>query len=176
MSVVVEGASADEVAIDHAGFIDEDATTDFEIELALGYGGHFAALHAAGVGGDLHTVADTGDGLVVFEEVSRDANEVFVVADVLRSATTGEEDPEVIIRIDIGERDIGLDGIAFPFFGDGPAWFNLVHHHLVAASFGSRHRGDKTGFLKPVVGVHRIERFARIADDDQHAMWHVNAC
>lgn len=46
MTVIPEGAAADEVAVDHAGFIDKRAATDFEIKLRLGHGGHAAAFHA----------------------------------------------------------------------------------------------------------------------------------
>jgi len=50
-AVVVEGATANEVAVDDAGFVDEDASGDFEVELAFGDGGHFAAFDTVGVGG-----------------------------------------------------------------------------------------------------------------------------
>lgn len=58
------GPSADQVSVDHAGFIDEDAAADFEVELALGNGRHAATLDAAGLGRDLDSVTDTADRFV----------------------------------------------------------------------------------------------------------------
>src|SRR5437899_1035427 len=63
VAVVVIGAAADEVAVDHAGLVDVRAAAGFEIEAALGDGRHAAALDAIGVGRDLDTVADTGNRL-----------------------------------------------------------------------------------------------------------------
>ena len=65
----MEGASTDEVAVDHAWLVDEDAAAYFQIELAFGHGGHAAILHAIRPGGNLHAVADAGNGSVFLEEI-----------------------------------------------------------------------------------------------------------
>ena len=62
MTVVVEGPSTDEVAIDHAGFVDEGSPANLQVELALGHGGHAAPHDTIGPGGDFHPMANTGDG------------------------------------------------------------------------------------------------------------------
>ena len=78
---VVEGATTDEVAINHAGFVDINATTDFEVEFALGDGGHAATSNTVGSCGNLHSVADAGAREVVIEEITGDkAGGVHVVA------------------------------------------------------------------------------------------------
>ena len=92
MSVIVEGAAADEVAVDDAGFVDEGAATDFEVELAFGDGGHTATFDAAGAGGNLDAVTHAGDGEVVFEEVLGHGDECGVIANVFGGAAAGVHD------------------------------------------------------------------------------------
>ena len=67
------------------------------------------------------------------------------------------------------ERDVGLDGVAFPLLGDGPARLHLVHDHLVAALLGSGHHRLEAGFDQPVVGIKRVDGFGSVAHDHQDA-------
>ena len=61
LAVVMEGTSAHEVAIDHAGFVDEGSSANLQIELALGHGGHAPAHDTIGPGGDFNPMTDAGD-------------------------------------------------------------------------------------------------------------------
>ena len=72
------------------------------------------------------------------------------------------------------ERDVRLDRIPLPLLGDRPAWFYLVHHHLVEAFFGCCDDGFKSGFLQAIERVHRVKRFGRVANDDQDFFGHVS--
>ena len=92
MAVVVEGAAGEQVAVDDAGLVDEDAAADLEIELALGHGGHAPAADAIGPGRNFDAVTDTCDGETVVEEVLGDADQVGIVADIFGRPAAGEED------------------------------------------------------------------------------------
>ena len=167
VAVVVVGAAADEVTVDHTGFVDKDAATDFQIELALGHGGHAASLHSTGTCWNFHAMADAGDGFVLVEEVLGDADQVGVFADVFGCAATGEEDAEIVLFLNFTEGDFGFDLITLPFLGDGPTGTHFVHHHLVAPLF---RRGDYrtiASFLQAVEGVEGVEGFGGVADDDE---------
>ena len=78
-AAVVVGVAADQIALDHARLIDEDAAGHLEVKPAFGHGRHPPALHAAGVGWDLDAVADAGHRLIFGKEVPRDPHEVLVV-------------------------------------------------------------------------------------------------
>ena len=164
----MEGPSADQVPVNHARLIHKNAAADFQVKSALGNRRHAASTHAISVSGNLNTVANTRDGFVGLEEVFRNANQIFVVPNVLRRSAAGEHDAGVVVRVHVGERDVGFDGVAFPFFGDGPAGFHFVHHHLVQALLRSSDDGRKAGFLQPVVRVHGVQSFGRVADDDEN--------
>ena len=168
LAVVVEGAATDEVSVDDAGLVDECAAADFEIELALGNGRHSAAFDAVRGGGDLDTVADAGDGHILCEEIFRHADEVFVVADVLGGSSAGEEDAGIFLFFDFREGDVRVDGVALPLFRDRPARLHFVQDHLVLAFFGGGDDGLEAGFNQAVIRVHRVERFRRVADDDEN--------
>ena len=91
MTVIPEGAAADEVAVDHAGFIDKRAATDFEIKLRLGHGGHAAAFHAIGARGDFHAVTHAGDGGVSPKKITCDAEEILIFTNVFRCAAAARK-------------------------------------------------------------------------------------
>ena len=91
VAVIVPGATAHEVTIDDAWFVDENPAADFQIETAFRNGGHAASFNAAGESGNLHAVADTRDWLVDFEEITRDAYKIFVVANIFRSPSAGKK-------------------------------------------------------------------------------------
>src|SRR4051812_4051968 len=131
MTVVVPGTAADQVAVDDAGLVDEGAAADLEVELAFRHGGHTASAHAIGSRRNLDAMADAGDRLVFGEKVPGDPDQICIVADILGGATAAEENAEIILLVYVGEGDIGVDGVAFPFLGDGPARLHLVQHHLV---------------------------------------------
>ena len=65
----MEGAPADEVAVDHAGFVDEGTSANLQVELALGHGGHAPPHDTIGPGGDFHPMADAGNRQVFVEEI-----------------------------------------------------------------------------------------------------------
>ena len=50
IAVIVEGASAHEIAVHDARFVDEDPAADFQVKLAFGDGGHAPPRNAAGAG------------------------------------------------------------------------------------------------------------------------------
>lgn len=68
VSIVVEGASTDEVAVDHAGFVDEGSSANLQVELAVGRGGHAPPHDTICPGGDFHPVADAANRQVVVEK------------------------------------------------------------------------------------------------------------
>ncbi len=161
------GSARDEVAIDDRGFVDVDSAADFEFETAFGDGGHSPSADAVGVGRDFDSVADAGDGLVIFEKVAGNSDEIFVVSNVFGGSSARKEDAEELGGIDVGECQIAIEGIAFPFLGDGPARFSFVQNGLVGAFFGGDDDGAKLGFLEPVERIHRVEEFRGVADNDQ---------
>ena len=135
--------------------------------MTLGDGGHPAAFDAIGAGRDFDTVADAGDGFVVIKKPLGEANEVEIFADVFGSTTAGEEDAEVVLRVDFGEGEVGFELVAFPFLCDGPAGADFVHDHLVSSFFGSDDHGSDAGLLEPVEGIESVEGFGGVADDDE---------
>ena len=142
LAVVVEGAPAYQVAVDHAGLVDEGASADLEVELALGHRGHATSADAVGPGRNLHAMAYTGHGEIVVEEILGDADEVEILPDVFRGPSPGEKDSGILGLDDFTEGDLGLDGITLPFLGDGPARLHLVHDHLVGLFSGPATTGS----------------------------------
>ena len=142
LPVIVPHATADQIAIDDARFIDEDAAADFEVKLAFPNAGHAAPFDHACATRDFNAVTDAGNGFVVFKEIARDANEVGIVADVFGGATAREEDADVFGGVNVPKGDVGVDRIPFPFFGDVPAGgrFRGVPFDS-AACLGPRQRG-----------------------------------
>ena len=92
MAVIPEGSTAHEVAVDDAGFVDESAAADLEIELGLGDGCHPATSNAIGSGGNLDAVTDAGDGSVFLKEIAGDAEKVLVLSYVFGSSPAAEKD------------------------------------------------------------------------------------
>jgi len=118
MPVVMIRAAADQVAIHDAGLVDEDPADDLEVELALGDGGHAAALEDARTRRYLDAMADGCDRLVGLEEMTRDADQIGIVSQILGGATPGEEDPQILFRADVPERNGRLDRVAFELARD----------------------------------------------------------
>jgi hypothetical protein len=168
VAAVVVRSPTEHVAVDDAWFVDVDAATDFKVELALGHGRHAKSVNDSGAGGDFDAVANTGHREAFLPEPAGDAKEVFVFADVFRGASATEEDADIVFGFDVFEGDVGLDGVALPFLGDGPARLYLVENHLVSSFFGCGDDGLEAGFDDAVEGVEGIDGFRGIADDDEH--------
>ena len=168
-AAVVKGASADQVAVDDAGSVDEGATGYLKIKSALGHGRHLAALHTAGVGRNLNAVADTGHRLVFGKEMPGDADEILVVADVLRRPATTEKYADIVGWIDLGKGMVCPDLIALPFPGDRPAGTNLVQHHLIGPLFRRNDDWAKPRLLESKKRIERVDGLGCIADYDQDA-------
>lgn len=167
MTIIVEGASGDEIAVDDTSFIDKNPPGNFEIELAFRDGGHAAAFHAVGVGRNFHAVANRGDWFVLRKKILCDADEILIVADVFRGATTGEKNSKVVLLIHFGKRQISVEGVALPFLGDGPAGFHFVHDHLIGTLFRSNHDGFDPGFDQAVVWIEGVESLGGVSDDNE---------
>lgn len=170
MAVVVIRAPTDEIPVHDARLVNKNAAAHFEIEPALGNRRHAPTLDAAGVRGDFHAMANRGDRLSRIEEVPRDTDEIFVVANVFGRSTTAEKDSQVIFRGDFAERHFRIDRIALPLPGDRPAGFHFVQHQLVFLAPWTSQDRSETRFLQPVVGIQRIERLRGIADNQQNSM------
>ncbi|MEY5016181.1 MAG: hypothetical protein RIS92_2539 [Verrucomicrobiota bacterium] len=173
VTAVVVGPSAKHVAVDHAGFVDVDAAADFEVELAFGDGCHAEAVNDACAGGDFDAVADAGHRKTFLPEPAGDAEEIFVFADVFRGTSAAEEDADIVLGVDVFKGDIGFNGVALPFFGDGPARFDFVEDHLVAALFGGGDDGLEAGFDEAVKRVEGINGFSGVADDHEN-FWFIH--
>ena len=149
LSVVVPHAAADQIAVDDARFIDEDAAADFEVKLAFPNAGHASSFNYACATRDFNAVADAGNGFVVFKEIARDANEVGVVANVFGGATAREEDADIFGGVNVSKGDVCVDRIPFPFFGDVPARGDFVEYHLIAPLVWTGDNGGESVFLYP---------------------------
>lgn len=167
MTVVVVGASTDQVAVDHAGFVNEDPTADLQVELAFWNGSHPTAFDTACEGWDFDSMADACDGLISIKEGAGNLHEIFVVPYVLRCAAARVKNAEVVFWVYVCKRNVGIDGITLPFLGDGPAWLDLMHDHLIPALARCGHHRLVASFLESVVGVESVEGFGGIANDDQ---------
>src|SRR3954468_23276062 len=141
------------VSIDHARFVDEDAAADFQVELALWYSRHPPPLDAASVSWNLNAMANGSNRLTCIKEMASYPHQIFVIANVFRSSSAAEIDPEVLVRIDFAERNIGLSRVAFPFLRDRPARFYFVEDHLIHLPLGSSKHRLKIGLLQSIVGI-----------------------
>src|SRR5689334_9104324 len=56
MTIVVKGASAHEIAVDHARLVHVNAAAHFEVKLALPHRGHAPPFHAARPSWDFHAM------------------------------------------------------------------------------------------------------------------------
>ena len=170
MAVIPESSTAYEVAVDDAGFVDEGAAADLEIELGLGYGCHPATSHAIGSSRNLDTVTDAGDGSVFLKEIAGDTEKILVFTDVFGRPPATEVDAEVFLRIHVLEGDVSRHDVAFPLFCNGPTWLHLVHNHLVVSLLGSSKNGLITAFYKTEVRVQGVHRLGGIAENNQN-LW-----
>ena len=117
-------------------------------------------------------MTDAGDRGILVKVVLGDANEVLVIADVFRRAATAEEDTKILFRLDVLECNVGRHGVTFPFLGDGPAGFHLVHDHLVFALLGCGEDGLVTAFDQAEIGIHGVHRLGGVANDDEYFVFH----
>ncbi len=164
----MEGTAADHVAVDDDRGVDEDAAADFEVELALGHGGHVQALHDARTGDDLDAMADAHHRLLVLPEPAGGRQEGFIFAQVLRAAATTEEDAGVFLGLDVLEGDVAVDRVTFPFLGNRPTWLHLMEHGLINALIDGSEDRLEAGFLQAVDRIHRIQQLGGVADDHEH--------
>ena len=166
------GAAADQVAVDDAGLVDEDAAEGRHVQRAFGHGGHFAsALERARGRHDLHAVAGHGHRLVFLEEVARDAHQVLVVAQILRRAAAREEEAGILLGLHVAEGDIGLDVIRGLFARDVPGYVGVGRHFVGDAVIQAR-LGAGDDDLEAVLGeaeegVKRVHHFGAVADGHQ---------
>lgn len=109
--VVHPHAGADEVAVHDHALVHVVRAALLGVELALRHGCDRAALDDIGGGENLDAVADAGDGLVRGEEVARDAEQVFVVAQIFRRAPAGDEQAAILLRLHVAKGHGGADVI-----------------------------------------------------------------
>ncbi len=164
---VVVGAAGVHVLVDDAGFVDVDAAADFEIEFAFGDGGHAQAFDDVGTCGDFDTVADAGAGLLLLPEPFGDAQEIGVFTDVLGGAATAEKDADIFLGLDVFEGYVGIDAVAFPLLGDGPAGLDFMEHHLVFPFFRRSDDGCVAAFDEAIEWIEGVNGFSGVADDDE---------
>ena len=126
MSVVVEGAAADKVAINHARFVHKNPAANFQIKSAFHHCRHPTAPHTVSIGGNLNTMTDTGYRFAGRKEMASDANKVLVVANVLRCSTARKKYPGILLFTNLSKRCICFDGVAFPLLCDRPARLHFV--------------------------------------------------
>ena len=112
-------------------------------------------------------MADTGHWKAFFPEPAGYTEQVFVFSDVLGGASTAEEDADVVLWADVLESDVGFDGVALPFLGDGPAWLDFVENHLVPAFLWRGDDGLKACFDNAVERVEGVDGFGGVANDNQ---------
>src|SRR5262249_36620003 len=168
VAVVVIRPAADEVAVDDARLVHEDTAAALQGQFALRDRGHPPALDAPSPRRDLDAVADARDRFLRREEMAGDTEQVLVLPDVLRRPAPAEKNAQVLLRIDVAEGNVGFDRVALPLLRDGPARLHFVQHHLVPPLLWGRHDRRKAVFLEAEVRVERVDRFARVADDDQY--------
>ena len=167
LTTVVVGAATDEVSVHHAGLIHEGAAADLEVETALRDGSHAAPAHAVSIGGNFHPVADASNRFFLGKEMSRDADEILVVADVFRGPSPAEEDAEVVFLPYVTEGHVRLDGISLPLLRNGPPRPDLVEHHLVAPFFRSGDHRLVAALNQAVIGVKGVNGFSGVSDNDE---------
>ena len=101
---------------------------------------------------------------------------MFIVAEIFRRSAAAEENPQIFLGIHIAEGNVGLNGIAFPFFGNCPARFDFVQHHWITARFRRRDHGTESAFDQPVERIEGVHCFRGVARDYQNFMfYHVSA-
>ncbi len=167
MAAVVVGAAAVHGLVDHAGFVDVNAAAHFEVELALGHRRHAQTLDDAGARGDLDTVADAGHRVAVLPKPARDAQQVLILPDVFRRATTTEKDARVFLRLDLREGDVGIDGLTLPLLRDRPARLDLMKHHPVLPLFRRGDDGLIAALDEAEKGIQRVHGLRGVADNDE---------
>ena len=110
--MVVIRSAAHKVAVHDARLVDKRAPADFEVELALWDRRHLSPLYAVGIRGNLDTVTYTRDGFVFLEEVTRDAHQVLIVAQVFGRPAPREKDTYILLRVNVLKRDVRFNSVA----------------------------------------------------------------
>ena len=167
VAIVMVGAAANEVSIDDAGFIDKNTPADLQVEPALWDSSHPPSSDAVCEGWNFDPVTHASDWFVLIKEVPGNSDQILVVADIFGGAPTTEEDAQIIRGVDLAEGDIGIDGVALPFPGNGPSGLNLVENHLVAAFFWSGDHRLEAALDKTVVWVESVDGFGGVTHDDK---------
>ncbi len=170
MTMVMIGSTANEIAVNDARLVDENAATNLQVKSTLGHSRHATSFYASSGCGDFDAVAYGGNGFIGFKEVLRDADEVPVVTEILRGSAAGEENAEVLVRIDILESDVGLDGVAFELAGDMtvPVGGNFMKDHVVATFFGTGDNGLEAFFDQAIVRIQGVDGFGCFADNNEY--------
>jgi hypothetical protein len=110
--VIRPSARRDHDAVDHAGAVDVLGSRRGHVGLERRVGGRSATFENAQRRKRERRVAQLRDRLVLREEVLGNPLEVGVVPDVLRCATSRDHDPRVLRRVDLGEGEVGVPGVA----------------------------------------------------------------
>jgi hypothetical protein len=175
-AVVVIGSPADEVAVHHARLVHESPAAHFEVEFTLRHGCHFAALDATGVSRYFHAVTYAGDGLVRLEEVPGNADKVFVIANILRRPSAGEEYTKIFLRLDVLECDVRLQRVALELPGDLPVPVrrNFVQHRMVSPLLRPGNDRLETVLLQTVIRIQCIDRLSGLTDYNQYLIHFVS--
>jgi hypothetical protein len=171
--MVGPGARRDHHAVHDPGAVDELTAGGLDVRLKRRVGGGAPPVEHSGRRQHQRCVAELGHRLLVVEEVTDDPLDVGVVADVLRRATAGNDQSDVVAGLDVGERQIGLPGVAGLLRVGVEAVDEVVDDELKLLLLGGRHVDLVSLLQQPLVGVHHLEGLRGIAGQQQH-LGHMN--
>jgi hypothetical protein len=133
--------------------------------------GNALAFRDAGGGEYLDAMADSEDPFLLLVEFADNVEQAPIIAEVLGSAATQNEDGIIIAHIYLVEREVGLQTVAGTLDVGIPPWLKVVHYEMEATNRRSSN-GDAPVFLaKPMNRIKRFVGFAGISGNDQY-LWH----
>jgi hypothetical protein len=168
LGVRLPGLASDYAAIANGLLVDECTSGLLGLKADVFIAGDALAFGESGGGEDLDAVADGEDPFLLRVEFANHIEQAAIIAEVLGSAATQNEDGIVVIYIDLVEREVRLETVAGTLDIGIPPWLEVVHDEMEAAKRRSSN-GDAPVFLaKPMNRIKRLVGFASISGNDQY--------
>jgi hypothetical protein len=169
--VRLPGLASDYAAITNGLLIYKCSSSLLRFEADVFIAGNALAFREVGGGQYLDAMADGEDPFLLRVEFADNVEQAPIIAEVLRSAATQNEDGIVVIHIYLVERKVGLQTVAGTLDVGIPPWLKVVHYEMEATNRRSSNGYAPVFLAKPMNRKKRFVGFASISGNDQY-LWH----
>ena len=157
---------SDKAAITNSLLVYKCTATLFRFDANVLVAGNAFTFREARGGEYLDAMADGKDPFLLRVELADNIEQPPIVAEVLRSTTSKNENGIVVIHIYLVERDVGLQAVAGALDVGIPPWLEVVHYEMEATNRRSGNGGAPLFLPKPMDRIKRFIRFTGISGNN----------